>query len=205
MYGNVKKTKRTLRNRASGFIKGLAASFDAETLNVDGHMEAMFEGSEFSEEFIERAGTIFKSAVGQEIQVQLQEIDEQVESHITEVEEQLAEEMSENVDKYLNYVTEQWMEDNQVAVEQQLRTELAEDFIVGLKGLFDAHYIDVPESKVDLVDALQEKVVSRKLLVFLTATGLLVWAGLDADTWGMIAMCYIGGQSAIDFAKTWKG
>ena len=158
MYGNVKKTKRTLRNRASGFIKGLAASFDAETLNVDGHMEVMFEDSEFSEEFIERAGTIFKSAVGQEIQVQLQEIDEQVESHITEVEEQLAEEMTDNVDKYLNYVTEEWMEENQVAVEQQLRTELAEDFIVGLKNLFDAHYIDVPESKVDLVDTLQEKI-----------------------------------------------
>ena len=66
--------------------------------------------------------------------------------------------MTDNVDKYLNYVSEQWMEENKVAVEQQLRTELAEDFIVGLKGLFDAHYISVPESKVDLVDALQEKV-----------------------------------------------
>ena len=55
------------------------------------------------------------------------------------------------------------------------------------------------------VDRIREKVISRKLLVFLTATGLLIGAGLDADTWGMIAMCYIGGQSAIDFAKTWKG
>merc|ERR1712000_175100 len=99
----------------------------------------MFEGSEFSEEFIERAGTIFKSAVGQEIQVQLQEVDEQVESHMTEVEEQLAEEMTDNVDKYLNYVTEEWMKENKVAVEQQLRIELSEDFIVGLKNLFDAH------------------------------------------------------------------
>jgi hypothetical protein len=56
-----------------------------------------------------------------------------------------------------------------------------------------------------VLDAVQEKVVSRKLLVFLTATSLFVWAGLDPDTWGMIAMCYIGGQSAIDFAKIWKG
>jgi len=150
--------KKGLRTRAGGILRGLAASFDAETLNVDGHMEAMFEGEEFSQDFIDRASTIFKAAVGQEIQVQLQEIDEQVEEHVETVEEQLAEEMTANVDKYLNYVTEQWMEDNQVAVEQQLRTELAEDFIVGLKGLFDAHYIDVPESKVDLVDALQEKV-----------------------------------------------
>jgi len=56
-----------------------------------------------------------------------------------------------------------------------------------------------------ILDSLQTKIVSRKLLVFLTATALFVWAGLDPDTWGMIAMCYIGGQSAIDFAKTWKG
>ncbi len=56
-----------------------------------------------------------------------------------------------------------------------------------------------------VLDAIQEKVVSRKLLVFGAATALFVWFGLDADIWGMIAMCYIGGQSAIDFAKIWKG
>ena len=56
-----------------------------------------------------------------------------------------------------------------------------------------------------VLDAIQERVVSRKLLVFCASTALFMWFGLDADTWGMIAMCYIGGQSAIDFAKTWKG
>ncbi len=56
-----------------------------------------------------------------------------------------------------------------------------------------------------VIDAVQEKLISRKLLVFSTATALLVYAGLDADTWGMIAMMYIGGQSAIDFARIWKG
>ena len=56
------------------------------------------------------------------------------------------------------------------------------------------------------LDAIQERLISRKLLVFAVATGLLYWgSGLDADTWGMIAMCYIGGQTAIDFAKEWKG
>ncbi len=78
---------------------------------------------------------------------------------------------------------------------------------------------NMPEDKVDqlkkdlylekaskgVLDAIQEKVVSRKLLVFGAATALFVWFGLDADIWGMIAMCYIGGQSAIDFAKIWKG
>jgi len=56
-----------------------------------------------------------------------------------------------------------------------------------------------------ILDSMQEKVISRKLLVFLTATMLLVYSGLDADTWAMIAMMYIGGQSAVDFARIWKG
>ena len=56
-----------------------------------------------------------------------------------------------------------------------------------------------------VLDAVQEKIVSRKLLVFGVATGLLYWAGLDAETWGMIAMTYIGGQTVIDFAKVWRG
>ena len=55
-----------------------------------------------------------------------------------------------------------------------------------------------------ILDSVQEKVASRKLLVFLTATALMLWAGLDPDIWGMIAVCYIGGQSVIDFAKSWK-
>ena len=63
-------------------------------------------------------------------------------------------------------------------------------------------YLDTKSKGV--LDSLQEKIVSRKLLVFGTATALLIYAGLDADTWGMIAMMYIGGQSAIDFAKIWK-
>jgi hypothetical protein len=55
-----------------------------------------------------------------------------------------------------------------------------------------------------ILDSVQEKVASRKLLVFLTATALMLWAGLDPDIWGMVAVCYIGGQSVIDFAKSWK-
>ena len=64
-------------------------------------------------------------------------------------------------------------------------------------------YLDTTRKGV--LDAVQEKVVSRKLLVFICATALLMYSGLQADIWGMIAMCYIGGQSAIDFAKVWKG
>ena len=79
---------------------------------------------------------------------------------------------------------------------KKLPTEKAEALKKGL-------YLDTKSKGV--LDSLQEKIISRKLLVFGTATALLVYAGLDADIWGMIAMMYIGGQSAIDFAKIWKG
>ena len=61
------------------------------------------------------------------------------------------------------------------------------------------------DQKLGVLDQVQSKVVSRKLLVFIAATGLMVWSTLDPDTWAMIAMCYIGGQTAIDFAKVWRG
>lgn len=63
----------------------------------------------------------------------------------------------------------------------------------------------VTRKTAGMLDRIQEKIVSRKLLVFAASTALFIWFGLDTDTWGMIAMCYIGGQSAIDFAKVWKG
>lgn len=66
----------------------------------------------------------------------------------------------------------------------------------------DELYLDNKQKGV--LDSVQEKIASRKLLVFLTATALMLWAGLDPDIWGMIAVCYIGGQSVIDFAKSWK-
>ena len=72
------------------------------------------------------------------------------------------------------------------------------------------HKIECPEeccqqSKLGVLDQMQSKVVSRKLLVFLCATGLMIWSSLDPDTWAMIAAMYIGGQSVIDIAKVWKG
>ena len=65
-------------------------------------------------------------------------------------------------------------------------------------------HLYIGNNKKGVLDAFQEKIISRKLLVFLMATGLLIWAGLDPETWGMISMMYIGGQSIIDFAKVWR-
>ena len=98
--------------------------------------------------------------------------------------------------------------------ENDVQQETEEPFEVEVEELEEDTQLIPEEVKKQLylnsktkgaLDALQEKVVSRKLLVFLTATGLLIGAGLDPDTWGMIAMTYIGGQTAIDFAKVWRG
>ena len=90
--------------------------------------------------------------------------------------------------------------------------ELREDVIRKAKEIANREMSEEAEKKwyinnksKGVLDTVQEKIVSRKLLVFLVATSLFTYAGLDADTWGMIAMMYIGGQSAIDFAKIWKG
>ena len=72
-----------------------------------------------------------------------------------------------------------------------------------IEEIKDQLHLDDPRKGI--LDAVQEKMVSRKLLVFITATVLMAWTALDPETWGMIAMMYIGGQSAIDFAKIWKG
>ena len=93
-----------------------------------------------------------------------------------------------------------WWEFIKFLISAQERGHLTE---LDLSQLFPENERDNPSK--GMLDALQEKIVSRKLLVFLISTGLFAWFGLDADTWGMIAMCYIGGQAAIDFAKVWKG
>ena len=86
---------------------------------------------------------------------------------------------------------------------EQIKKALASLPSAELNQLKKDFYVNDKEKGV--LDTVQEKLVSRKLLVFIVSTCLLMYAGLDADIWGMIAMCYIGGQTAIDFAKVWRG
>lgn len=121
-------------------------------------IEALFAGEELSEEFKQKAKTIFESAVKRKLEEELAVIEE---AYANTLEEQIAgiqEELSTNVDDYLNYVVENWMSENEVAIEAGLRTELTEDFISNLKALFEEHYIDIPEEKVSVVEELGNKV-----------------------------------------------
>ncbi len=111
-----------------------------------------------SEEFRTKAGTIFEAAIKHKLSEEIDRLEAKYDEELTEELESTKADMVEKVDSYLNYVVEQWMEDNQVAIQSGLRAEIAEDFMTGLKGLFEENYIDVPESKVDLVDDLADTV-----------------------------------------------
>lgn len=117
-------------------------------------MEAMFAGEELSEEFKEKATTFFEAAVHAKVQEQRTQLEEEFTQKLSEQVEEISKELTSKVDEYLNYVAEQWMEENQVAIDSALRTEITEDFIEGLKTLFTEHYINVPEEKVDVIEQL---------------------------------------------------
>lgn len=122
------------------------------------HVEALFAGEDLSEEFMEKAVTIFEAAVKAKMQSEIARLEEAYAATLEEEVETLKEELSSNVDDYLNYVVEQWVSDNEVAIEAGLRTELTEDFISGLRQLFAENYIDIPEDKISVVEEFGSKI-----------------------------------------------
>ena len=114
--------------------------------------------ADLSEEFKEKAAIIFETAVKTRIKEQTKIIEAQYEKKLASETDTVKEAMVEKVDSYLNYVVEEWMKENELAVERGIRTEIAEDFITGLKGLFKEHYIDVPEEKYNVLDDLTNQV-----------------------------------------------
>jgi hypothetical protein len=121
--------------------------------------------ADLSEEFKDKAATIFETAVRTRIKEQRKILEAKYEEKLSSERETIKEAMTEKVDSYLNYVVEEWMKENELAVERGIRTEIAEDFITGLKDLFKEHYIDVPEEKYNVLDDLtnQNKKLEDKL------------------------------------------
>ncbi len=126
-----------------------------ENLQVD--ISAIF-GEDLSEEFKQKASSIFEAAVIAKVNDEMERVTQALEERYSAEFEEYKEGIVEKVDAYLNYVVENYMEENKLAVEQGLRTEIAEDFMAGLKVLFKEHYIEVPEEKYDVIGDLQSKV-----------------------------------------------
>ena len=129
-----------------------------KNISVKEDVEALVEGEELSEEFKEKAAHIFEAAVKSKIRSEVQRIVDETQSEKDKEIEVFVEEMTEKVDNYLNYVVEEWTKENELAIERGLKGEIAEDFISGLKQLFEDHYIDVPDEKYDVLEAQSEKI-----------------------------------------------
>lgn len=127
-------------------------------VDMNEHVEALFAGEELSEEFMQKAVTIFEAAVKSKMQSEIARLEEAYAATLEEEVATIKEELSNNVDDYLNYVVEQWVSDNEVAIEAGLRTELTEEFISGLRQLFAENYIDIPEDKVSVIEELGSRV-----------------------------------------------
>ena len=126
-------------------------------IDVEDDINALISGEELSEEFQEKAKTIFETAIRTRLSEIKEELKGQYEETLTEEVNIIREELTERTDAYLEYVAQEWLEDNQLAVEHGLKTEMTESFLEGMKGLFEDHYVTIPEDKYDVLNSMVDK------------------------------------------------
>lgn len=163
MYGKLNSMKKVDLQASYGKLMGedleVAGETVAETIDTTSELDKLVESeATLSEEFKEKTAVIFEAAVKSKLSEEVDRLEAQYKEELSEEVSSIKGELIEKVDSYLNYVVESWMEDNKVAVQNGLRTEIAESFMGKMKDLFVESYIDVPEAKVDLVDELAEQV-----------------------------------------------
>ena len=144
----------------AGYMK---SSYKKEDIDVKEHVDALIAGeNDLSEEFKSKAATIFESALKSQVKEIAESMEADYEEKLNKEIESKKEEMTEKVDSYLNYVVEEWMKENSLALERGIKGEIAEDFISGLKKLFEDHYINVPDEKYDVLEAQAKEVEDLK-------------------------------------------
>lgn len=153
-YTTVADPTSVVNMAASSGNKPMGEETATETPSLKEQLSAIF-GNDLSEDFRDKATAIFEAAVIARVNEEMEKVTSKLEEQSQAKLEEMTEGLVDKVDSFMNYVVEQWMEENQLAVESGLRTEIAEDFMAGLKNLFQEHYIEVPEDKVDVVEQLQ--------------------------------------------------
>ena len=128
-----------------------------DTPSIEEDIEALIAGEELSEEFQEKARTIFETAIKTKVAEMKEEVQKQYEVSLTEEVANLKSELTERVDSYLEYVAQEWLTENQLSVEHGLKTEMTESFLTGMKSLFEEHYVTIPEEKYDVLNSMVEK------------------------------------------------
>ena len=129
---------------------------------VQEDLAALFDGSELTEEFREKATVIFEAAINEKVSGVVASLEEQYEARLTEEVGAIEEALVEKIDSYLDYVVEQWVEENKLAIESGIKAEVVESFMEGLKGLFTEHYVDAPQEKLDILAQTQSEVEELK-------------------------------------------
>ena len=139
--------------------KSEAVEKRVKEIDVKEHVDALMNGEgDLSEEFKRKAATVFEAAVKSKVRDEVTRLEDEYKTELDESIKSTKEELSEKVDTYLNYVVEEWMKENELAIERGLKGEIAEDFISGLKQLFEDHYVDIPDEKYDVLEAQSDKI-----------------------------------------------
>ena len=130
----------------------------SESYDMSDDIDALVEGEDLSEEFQNKAKVVFEAAVTAKVREIKEELESQKRDEVVEVSNELKEDLVNRVDSFLGYVAEEWVKDNELAIERGLKSELTENFIQGLKSLFEDHYVEVPDDKLNVVDELASKI-----------------------------------------------
>ena len=129
-----------------------------ESFDMSDDIDALVGGEDLSEEFKNKAKVVFEAAVSAKVSEIKEELESQKRDEIVEASNEIKEDLVNKVDSFLGYVAEEWVKDNELAIERGLKSELTENFIQGLKALFEDHYVEVPDDKLDVVDELASKI-----------------------------------------------
>jgi len=143
-------------------VKKETAKDKVKDMDMKEDVNALTEGEDLSEEFKAKAATIFEAAVKAKLVEEIEKLEGEYETKVAEKVEETKSEIVEKVDAYLNYVVEEWMKENELAIEKGLRAEITEDFIGGLKSLFESHYINVPQEKYDVIESQAAEIEKLK-------------------------------------------
>ena len=138
-------------------FKGKAKIPDKSDFTMKEHMSAMFEGEDLSENFKTKASAVFEAAISERYDAIVERLEEAYEQTIEENTVKILDELSSRVNDYISYIAEEWLKENRLVVESGIKTEIAENFLNGMRNIFEQNYIQVPEEKVDLVSEIEEE------------------------------------------------
>ena len=130
---------------------------EEEAIDVETDIQALLEGEELSEDFTNKARTIFEAAIRSKVAEMKEQVKSEYEENLIEQVQSIKEELTDRVDSYLEYVADEWIAENQLAVEKGLKTEMTESFLTGMRSLFEEHYVSIPDEKYDVLENMVDK------------------------------------------------